>query len=74
MAKKEIKEEVATVSVNLGATINVQEWEYLKVQIGLSYPCKANKTAVNQTMKEVFTRVKKEMDKRIKELTGGRRG
>jgi hypothetical protein len=70
MAKKEIQEEVAVVSVSLGATINMGDYESLKVSVGLSYPCKANKTQVSKTTKEVYTLVKKEMAREIKELTG----
>lgn len=67
------KQEVAQVSVQLGATINMGDYESLKVSVGLTYPCKANKTQVSQTMKAVYTTVRKEMAREIKELTGNGR-
>ena len=69
MAKME-EGNIAQVSVLLGSTLNMGDYESLKVQVGLTFPCKANQTTVNKTFESVFKTVNKQLAKRIKSLTG----
>ena len=60
----------AQVTVMLGSTLNMGQYESLKVQVGLTYPCKASKATVDKAFEGVFNTVNKQMRKRVKELTG----
>jgi hypothetical protein len=77
--KKE-KEEVvftgvpANVSYSLTATINMGNFESLKIQVGLSMPCKPTKLQIDNKFKAIAAHVEELLDNKVKELTGGSHG
>jgi hypothetical protein len=64
----------ANVSYSLTATINMGNFESLKIQVGLSMPCKATKLQIDNKFKAITAHVEELLDIKVKELTGGSHG
>lgn len=64
----------ANVSYSLTATINMGNFESLKIQVGLSMPCKPTKLQAHRKFQAIATQVEELLDQKVKELTGGSHG
>jgi len=63
-------EKWAEVSVSLGSTLNMGDFESLRIQVGLTYPCKPEMKEVERTFEIVFKKVEGTLKKKIKEMAG----
>ena len=66
--KKE--KQYAEVSVSLGSTLNMGDFESLRIHVGITYPCEPKD--IDKTFEIVSKRVENMLKKKIKELTGRR--
>jgi hypothetical protein len=58
-------EDPTMVECSLGMTVNLGNYEFLRVDVGLNYPC--NKDEIDATYEKVFSIVGAELFKRVEE-------
>lgn len=58
-------EDPTMVTCGLGMTVSLGNYEFLRVDVGLNYPCK--KDEIDATYEKVFTLVGAELFKRVEE-------
>jgi len=63
-------EKWAEISVSLGSTLNMGDFESLRIQVGLTYPCKPEMKEVEKTFEIISKKVEGMLKKKIKEMTG----
>lgn len=64
--RKEVKEESALVTVQMGVTLNMDNYESFRLNIGITYPCKPEDKAVDSMIEKLHSKIVRELDKRIK--------
>jgi hypothetical protein len=60
----------AEVSIVLGSTLNMGNFESLKVQVGMSYPCKAGNKEIRKTFKYIAELTEELLKEEINKLAG----
>jgi len=60
----------AEVSIVLGSTLNMGNYESLRVQVGMSYPCKAGDKEIRKTFKYIAELTEELLKEEINKLAG----
>lgn len=65
---KPFEEDPASVNYRLGATLNMGSYESMKVEVGITLPCKAVWPEIRKTYIEIRQEVEKLMDKEVTQI------
>jgi hypothetical protein len=60
----------AEVSIIIGSTLNMGNYESLRVQVGMSYPCKAGDKEIRKTFKYIAELTEELLKEEINKLVG----
>ncbi|TAL62087.1 MAG: hypothetical protein EPN88_13800 [Bacteroidetes bacterium] len=66
----EVKNERASINYSLGATVNIGNYESMKVQVGVTMPCDANIESIRSTYRTLEMEVEKILKEKVTELKG----